>query len=95
MICIGLPSGRAMPSLRTTFAIVSLGAVCAVAPAAAQQNQPPKAPPQHPHVIINDPSLYRPPPPPPERTYVGPGPTVVPPMERVPQVAPLAQPPIR
>ena len=30
-----------------------------------------------------------------ERRYVGPGPTVVAPIERIPSVAPLAQPPIR
>jgi hypothetical protein len=46
-------------------------------------------------VIINDPSLYRPPPPPHERNYVGPGPATAPPMQRVPQVPPLSQPPIR
>jgi hypothetical protein len=55
-----------------------------------QQTTPRKRP-----VIINDPSLYRPPPLPRDRNYVGPGPAVAPPMQRIPQVAPLAQPPIR
>jgi hypothetical protein len=82
-----------MQVLPTVLAIALLSAACH--PAAAQQNQPPKPPPQRPPVIVNDPSLYRPPPPPHERTYVGPGPSVVAPMERVPQVAPLAQPPVR
>jgi hypothetical protein len=63
-------------------------------PAAAQQ--PPKnPPPQRPPVIINDPSLYRSPPPPHKRDYVGPKPSLSPPMERLQQPAPLAQPPIR
>jgi hypothetical protein len=46
-------------------------------------------------VILLDPNYNRPPPEPHQRTYVGPGPTITPPMERIPQVAPLAQPPIR
>jgi len=45
-------------------------------------------------IIIRDPSAFRAPPPPPERNYVGPGPSRAAPMERLPQVAPLAQPPI-
>ena len=45
-------------------------------------------------IIINDPSAFRTPPPPHERNYVGPGPSLSPPMERIPQVAPLAQPPV-
>jgi hypothetical protein len=45
-------------------------------------------------VIILDRSLYGPPPPH-ERRYVGPSPAIAPPMERVPRVPPLAQPPIR
>jgi len=54
---------------------------------AQQQKQPPDK--QRPPVIINDRSIYYPPPPPHERTYVGPGPTVVPPMERIQPPAPL------
>jgi len=82
-----------MHFVRTVLGVAILAAMGAATPAAAQ-NQP-KKPPQRPPVIVNDPSLYRPPPPPHDRNYVGPGPTVVPPMERVPQVAPLAQPPVR
>ena len=48
-----------------------------------------------PPIIINDPSAFRAPPPPHERNYVGPGPSLAPPMERIPQVPPLAQPPVR
>jgi hypothetical protein len=44
---------------------------------------------------LYDPSLYRAPPPPHDRTYVGPGPSLVPPMQRIPPPAPLSQPPIR
>ena len=83
-----------MDFVRTAVTLALLAAVGASGPAAAQQNQPSR-PPQRPPVIINDPSLYRPPPPPHDRPYVGPGPTVTPPMERLPQVAPLSQPPIR
>ncbi len=81
-----------MQLIRIALAIAVFAACGAAVPANAQQKpaQPPKRP-----VIINDPSVYRPPPSPHERTYVGPGPTVTPPMERLPNVAPLAQPPIR
>jgi hypothetical protein len=75
------------------LAAVLAGTLGLAAPAFAQQQQ--KPPPQRPPVIVNDPSLYRPPPPPHERTYVQPGPSTAPPMERLPQVAPLARPPIR
>lgn len=78
-----------MPFIRTLLA-----AVVFVGPgvfASAEAQQPPRKRP----VIINDPSIYRPPPLPRDRNYVGPGPAVAPPMQRIPQVAPLAQPPIR
>lgn len=81
-----------MQLTRTALVIAVLAAFAAPAPAYAQQQQPQ---PQKRPVIINDPSVYRPPPQPHDRTYVGPGPTVTPPMERLPKVAPLAQPPIR
>jgi hypothetical protein len=81
-----------MQVIRMLLALAVLAGSGVSAPVSGQQQQakPPKRP-----IIINDRSIYRPPPLPPERTYVGPGPTVVPPMERVPQVAPLARPPIR
>ena len=82
-----------MKSLPFSVALLFWGMAWAVAPAQAQQQQ--KPPPKKPPVIINDPSLYRPPPPPHERNYVGPGPATAPPMQRVPQVPPLSQPPIR
>jgi len=44
-------------------------------------------------VVVNDPSLSRPPPPPHERTFVGPQPSLQPPMERIPPPAPLSSPP--
>jgi hypothetical protein len=72
------------------FAIAAIGAVAPTIAEAQQQAQPRKRP-----VIINDPSVYRPPPLPRDRTYVGPGPSLAPPMQRIPEVAPLAQPPIR
>jgi hypothetical protein len=75
----------------SAVAVIVTGAAAPTAAEAQKQTQPRKRPP----VIINDPSVYRPPPPPHDRTYVGPGPTVTPPMERLPKVAPLAQPPIR
>ena len=78
--------------IRTAVAGLIIVASGVVATASAQQKE--TKPPQRP-VIINDPSVFRPPPPPHERTYVGPGPTVTPPMERLPRVEPLAQPPIR
>jgi hypothetical protein len=88
-------SGRVMKLPVTTSIAVVLAALAVSAPAAAQQKQPPATPAPRPPVVINDPSLYRPPPPPHERTYVGPAPTVAPPMERIPPVAPLSPPPAR
>jgi hypothetical protein len=82
-----------MQSIRTGIAIALLTSSVAVATAAAQTKSPP--PQAAPRVIILDPNASRPPPVPHDRTYVGPGPTVVPPMERIAPVAPLAQPPIR
>lgn len=80
-----------MPLVRAAFAIAVLAAL--LAPGASAHEKQGKS--RRPPIIINDPSLARPPPPPHERTYVGPGPTVVPPMERIPAPAPLAQPPVR
>lgn len=81
-----------MQLVRIALAMAVFAAYGAANTTSAQQNQTQtrKRP-----VIINDPSVYRPRPPPHDRTYVGPGPTVTPPMERLPKVAPLAQPPIR
>lgn len=83
-----------MNLIRATCAIVLLATAGAlvIGPAGAQQK---KAKPSDRPIIINDRSIFRPPPQPHDRTYVGPGPTVVAPMERLPRVAPLAQPPIR
>jgi len=72
------------------FAVAVVGTAAPTTVEAQQQAQPRKRP-----VIINDRSIYRPPPLPRDRNYVGPAPTVSPPMQRIPQVAPLAQPPIR
>jgi hypothetical protein len=82
-----------MQLMRAALLIAFLTGAGMAGSAAAQQKQTP--PPQPPRVIILDPNFNRPPPVPHERTYVGPGPTVAPPMERIAPVAPLAQPPIR
>lgn len=73
------------------FAVAVSGAAAPTTVEAQQQAQPRSKRP----VIINDRSIYRPPPLPRDRNYVGPAPAVSPPMQRIPQVAPLAQPPIR
>lgn len=83
-----------MHLVRTALAIAMLVATGAFTTASAQQKQP-SAKSQRPHVITRDRSRFRAPRPPHRRTYVGPGPTIVPPMERIPLPAPLAQPPIR
>jgi hypothetical protein len=83
-----------MQLIRTAVALAILAACGAFTSATAQQHKPGDQPPKRP-IIINDPSASRPPPLPHERNYVGPGPSLAPPMERVPQVAPLAQPPTR
>ncbi len=82
-----------MQIIPIALTMAMLAAWGTTAPASAQQNQ--AKPKERPPVILRDRSIYYPPPVPHERTYVGPGPTVTPPMERVPRVAPLAQPPIR
>lgn len=76
--------------MRTATLGILVATALAGAPADAQQQTTPQKRP-----IIIDRSVTRPPPPPHERTYVGPGPAVSPPMERIPNVPPLAQPPIR
>lgn len=75
-------------------AIAFLSGFGAASVVGAQPKQAP-APRPAPRVILLDPNYNRAPPVPHERRYVGPGPTVVPPMERIAPVAPLAQPPIR
>ncbi|MBX9588367.1 MAG: hypothetical protein K2X43_03620 [Hyphomonadaceae bacterium] len=81
----------AMGLVRTVLAIaVGVFAMWGGVAEAQKQSKPPKRP-----IIINDRSIFQPPPPPHERTYMGPGPSIAPPMERLPQVPPLAQPPIR
>jgi hypothetical protein len=84
-----------MQPIRTALALATLVACGAFASANAQQQNKPGNEPSKRPIIINDPSASRPPPQPRERNYVGPGPSIAPPMERVPQVAPLAQPPTR
>lgn len=76
----------------TRTAAVLAGILWLGLPAAGQQ-PPQKPPPQRPPVIINDPSLHRAPAH--ERSYVGPQPSLSPPMERLQQPPPLAQPPVR
>lgn len=81
-----------MHLVRTALTIAVLTALTVPGPADAQQKQSKS---ERRPIIITDPSFYRGPPPAHQRNYVGPGPTVVPPMERIPSPAPLAQPPIR
>ena len=69
--------------------VVLAAAPVEVTAQAQQQNTQPK------RVVPNDPSINRPPPAPPERTYVTPAPGPSAPMERIPPVAPPAQPPTR
>ena len=83
-----------MHLIRLMVAIGLLAALGVATAATAQQNQAP-APKPKPRVILLDQNYNRPPPVPHDRSYVGPGPSVTPPMERIPQVQPLAQPPIR
>lgn len=78
-----------MNIFRAGVAIAILAAHCTFGAAVAQQNKP-----QQP-VNPNDSSTNRPPPKPPERTYVAPAPGPAAPMERIPPVAPPAQPPAR
>jgi hypothetical protein len=83
--------------LNTAAAVVLLAVPVALATAQsadARQKKQGQAP--RPQVIIKDRWLYGPPPPPSSnRNYYGPAPSIQPPMQRVPQPAPLAQPPIR
>jgi hypothetical protein len=81
-----------MSVVRVLLAITLLWGFAAAEAAIAGQKY--QNPPRN-RVIILDRSLYGPPPPPHERRYVGPAPAIAPPMDRVPRVAPLAQPPIR
>jgi hypothetical protein len=77
---------------RFALAIAMLSGFGAASVAAAQTKPAPRPAPR---VILLDPNYNRSPPVPHQRNYVGPGPTVVAPMERIPSIAPLAQPPIR
>jgi hypothetical protein len=82
-----------MQFVRIVLALAVVAACGVAAPANAQQAQ--AQPAKRPPVIVRDPSIYYPPPVPHERRYVGPSPSLSPPMERLPRVEPLAQPPIR
>jgi len=69
---------------------VALAALGASMPLLAQSNQPAPTPPPRPPVIILNPNdLTRGPPAPAERQFAPPPPSLAPPMERVPPVAPL------
>jgi hypothetical protein len=81
-----------MRLIRLAVAIACLSGFAAATVVSAQ---PKRAPKPAPRVILLDPNYNRAPPVPHDRRYVGPGPTVVPPMQRITPVAPLAQPPIR
>jgi hypothetical protein len=73
--------------------LAALIGLVAATPAFAQSNapnQPPTPPPRPPTIILNQNDLYRPPPMPQDRAWPAPSSQVAPPMERVPQVAPLA-----
>jgi hypothetical protein len=80
-----------MNPVRAALALTMLATLGGTA--VGQQKQPPSQPP--PRVIIIDPNFNRPPPMPMDRQYVGPAPATAPPMERIPPVAPLSQPPPR
>jgi hypothetical protein len=81
-----------MSFFRILVAMAALTSLVAASAAeAAQKHQKPSRK----RVIILDRSLYGPPPPPHDRRYVGPAPAIQPPMDPVPRVAPLAQPPLR
>jgi hypothetical protein len=78
----------------TALVVVAIAAA-AIAENASAQQQRQSRPPPRPQGVIPDRGLFGPPPPPSsERNYYGPAPGVQQPMERVPQPAPLAQPPI-
>lgn len=81
-----------MQSVRIALAAAVIVAFWGGASANAQSNGA-KAP--KPRIIYRDRSIFYPPPSPHERRYVGPGPALSAPMQRIPDVAPLAQPPIR
>jgi hypothetical protein len=77
----------AMHIIRIALTAAVLAAFGVQASAQAQQKQQQDR--RRPPVIINDPSLSRPPPMPPDRPYVGPAPSISPPMERIQPPAPL------
>jgi len=78
--------------MRTALVIAILVLLGPLGHAVAQPKQP-SVPPKR--VDPNDRSINRPPPQPPDRPYVTPAPGPAAPMERVPPVAPPAQPPTR
>ena len=78
-----------MPFVRVLVAVL-VAVSFAAGPASAAKRAKPQS-----RVIIIDRSWYGPRPPPHERNYVGPAPAVGAPMQPVPRVAPLAQPPLR
>jgi hypothetical protein len=84
-----------MQPFRVSLAIVAFLTCSGMAGTAYAQQQPAARPKPVPRTIILDPNFNRAPPVPHDRQYVGPGPSLSPPMERITPVAPLAQPPIR
>ena len=80
-----------MAPVRTTLLALFVTAVATSA--SAQTNplaQPAPAPPRPPAIIISPNDLYRGPPLPPDRPDPPPRSAISPPMERVPQVAPMS-----
>jgi len=79
-----------MKLLPCAFAVAAIAAIGRM-PAVAQSNPAPPSPPPRASVIIVNPNdLTRGPPPPPERPFAPPPPSLMPPMERIAPVAPLA-----
>jgi hypothetical protein len=84
---------RLLPILAFAVLTTLSGGLGIVSEAPAQQRQQ-TGPPQRPQIILRERGPYGPPPPPSSnRNYYGPAPGVQPPMERVPQPAPLSEPP--
>jgi hypothetical protein len=80
-----------MKLLACTFAAAAAIAALGRMPAVAQSNAAAPAPaPRASVIIVNPNDLTRGPPPPPERPFAPPPPSLVPPMERVAPVVPLA-----
>jgi len=80
-----------MKLIPCAFAVAAAIAAIGRMPAVAQSNPAPPSPPPRASVIIVNPNdLTRGPPPPPERPFAPPPPSLMPPMERIAPVAPLA-----